>query len=179
MDIRLLGVCVDLLSAKYVLRSRPSFLALCCLQEAKRLKPEDYFDTDKELLDRAFNRPRRAQLESQEILPDTADSIKALSKAEKCVVALPSYFRDLFHAPFPNTIAFLGWLVPSVLPAASPCCIIHPFQAVWSFSGLVWWNSSLPGHRTSPGRPPSAHQTSLFTALVGSISVSESLVLLL
>lgn len=40
-------------------------------KEAKAFKPEEYFETPAELLGRAHNRPREAQLEQAE-LPETS-----------------------------------------------------------------------------------------------------------
>jgi len=52
-------------------------------REAAALKPEEYFDTDPELLGRAFNRPRQSQLESQKVLQGSARPVPRLSKKVK------------------------------------------------------------------------------------------------
>mmetsp|Transcript_17022 Transcript_17022/g.47538 ORF Transcript_17022/g.47538 Transcript_17022/m.47538 type:complete len:254 (-) Transcript_17022:53-814(-) len=52
-------------------------------KEAKLFKPEEFFDTDKELLGRTFNRPRRSQLESEQLVVGAGGDAGAMKKAER------------------------------------------------------------------------------------------------
>ena len=55
-------------------------------EEAAAFDAAEFFDTPRELLDRAHNRPRRAQLESEAAV--SAPDLKAAAKAERCVRGL-------------------------------------------------------------------------------------------
>mmetsp|Transcript_36387 Transcript_36387/g.91427 ORF Transcript_36387/g.91427 Transcript_36387/m.91427 type:complete len:258 (+) Transcript_36387:122-895(+) len=54
-------------------------------QEAQRFRPEEYFDTEPALLGRAFNRPRREQIDSDTLLVggSGANASRVAKKAEK------------------------------------------------------------------------------------------------
>ena len=52
-------------------------------EEAKKFNPEEHFDTPAELLDRAYNRPRKAQLDDAATVSGGAAAIRASKKAEK------------------------------------------------------------------------------------------------
>jgi hypothetical protein len=52
-------------------------------EEAKAFDPEAFFDCPRELLGRAYNRPRRAQLEGAAAAP--APDPRTAAKMERCV----------------------------------------------------------------------------------------------
>ena len=50
-------------------------------QEAAKFSPSEYFDTPAELLDRAYNRPRKATLSSQPVI--LGESAETVAKGER------------------------------------------------------------------------------------------------
>ena len=55
--------------------------------EARQFRPEDFFDTPPQLLGRAFNRPRTAQLAQPGAVTGLAGAAGAAKRSERCARA--------------------------------------------------------------------------------------------
>lgn len=93
---------------------------MVCSQEARSFQPEDYFDTEPSLLGRAFNRPRRQQLDSSSLIvggSGGADASRSAKKAAKCAPPLRTMLTGSHHR--------LGGEIPSAaartLFRVTPC----------------------------------------------------------
>lgn len=52
-------------------------------KEAKKFKPAEFFDTPEELMDRTYNRPKKEQLRTEQLIGDLSDEALAKSASER------------------------------------------------------------------------------------------------